>query len=96
MAFEEFTTALGIRWILLYDGFADSNLGVPRSQGGRTILMNNAAITMTSKRHTTTDDSTLAAELTEAHFLACEIEGLRVLMDEIGLKQARQAVCDYY
>jgi hypothetical protein len=69
------------------EGFADSNLGVPRSQGGRTILMNNAAITMTSKRHTTTDDSTMAAELTEAHLLACEIKGFRVLMDEVGLKQ---------
>ena len=42
---------------------------------------------MTSKRHTTTDDSTMAAELTEAHLLACEIEGFRVLMDEVGLKQ---------
>ena len=49
--------------------------------------MNKAAITCTSKRHTTTDDSTMAAELTEAHLLACEIEGFRVLMEEIGLKQ---------
>jgi hypothetical protein len=60
------------------EGFADSNLGVPRSQGSRSIRMNNAAITMTSKRHTTTDDSTM---------LVCEIEGFRVLMDEVGLKQ---------
>jgi hypothetical protein len=42
---------------------------------------------MTSKRHTTTDDSTTAAELTEAHHLACEIEGFRTLMDEVGLRQ---------
>jgi hypothetical protein len=69
------------------EGFADSNLGVPRSQGCRSIQMNMAAIMMTSKRHTTTDDSTMAAELTEAHMLACEIEGFRVLMDEVGLKQ---------
>jgi hypothetical protein len=69
------------------EGFADSSLGVPRSQGCRAIQMNKAAITMTSKRHTTTDDSTMAAELTEAHLLACEIEGFRVLMDEVGLKQ---------
>ena len=70
------------------EGYADSNLGVPRSQGCRLIIMNLAAITLTSKRHTTTDDSTMAAELTEAHLLACEIEGFRVLMDEVGLKQS--------
>jgi hypothetical protein len=69
------------------EGFADSNLGVHRSQGSRSIVMNRAAITSTSKRHTTTDDSTMAAELTEAHLLACEIEGFRVLMEEVGLKQ---------
>jgi hypothetical protein len=50
-------------------------------------MLNKAAITCTSKRHTTTDDSTMVAELTEAHLLACEIEGFRVLMGEVGLKQ---------
>ena len=42
---------------------------------------------MTSQRHTTTDDSTTASELTEAHQLACEIEGFRGLMNEVGLRQ---------
>jgi hypothetical protein len=42
---------------------------------------------MTSKRHSTTDDSTTAAELTEAYLLACEIEGFRTLMSEVGLRQ---------
>ena len=55
------------------EGFADASLSVPRSQGSRSILMNRAAITMTSKRHSTTDDSTTAAELTESYLLACEI-----------------------
>ena len=68
-------------------GFADSSLSVPRSQGCRAIIMNRAAVTMTSKRHSTTDDSTLAAELTEAYLLACEIEGFRNLMAEVGLEQ---------
>jgi hypothetical protein len=49
--------------------------------------MNRAAITMTSQRHSTTDDSTTAAELTEAHLLACEIDGFRSLMGEVGLRQ---------
>ena len=69
------------------EGFADASLSVPRSQGGRSIRMNCAAITMTSKRHSTTDDSTTAAELTEAYLLACEIEGFRNLMSEVGLRQ---------
>jgi hypothetical protein len=69
------------------EGFADASLSVPRSQGGRSIVMNGAAITMTSKRHSTTDDSTTSAELTEAYLLSCEIEGFRSLMSEVGLQQ---------
>ena len=42
------------------EGFADSSLSLPRSQGCRCVIMNNAAISFTSKRHTTTDDSTAA------------------------------------
>ena len=51
------------------------------------ILMNGAVISFTSKRHSTTDDSTAAAELTEQHLCACDVEGLRNLMEEIGLEQ---------
>jgi hypothetical protein len=57
--------------------------------------MNRAAVTITSKRHSTTDDSTLAAELTEAYLLACEIEGFRNLMAEVGLKQKRPTILYY-
>ncbi len=49
--------------------------------------MNGAVISFTSKRHSTTDDSTAAAELTEQHLCACDVEGLRNLMKEIGLEQ---------
>ncbi len=48
--------------------------------------MNGAAISFTSKRHTTTDDSTTAAELTEAYLAACDIEGFRNILTEIGLR----------
>jgi hypothetical protein len=51
------------------------------------IIMNGAVISFTSKRHSTTDDSTAAAELTEQHLCACDVEGLRNLMKEIGLEQ---------
>jgi hypothetical protein len=67
--------------------YADSSLSLPRSQGCRLVLMNGGVISFTSKRHTTTDDSTAAAELTEQHLCACDVEGLRNLMKEIGLEQ---------
>jgi hypothetical protein len=73
-------------------GYADSSFSVPRSQGCRTVLMNGAAISLTSKRHTTTDDSTTAAELTECHLCACDIVGFRELNSEIGLKQSSPTV----
>ena len=68
-------------------GFADSSLTIPRSQGCRSVVMNSAAISLTSKKHTTTDDSTTAAELTELHLCACDVVGFRELMKEIGLEQ---------
>jgi hypothetical protein len=67
--------------------YADSSLSIPRSQGCRMVIMNGAVISFTSKRHSTTDDSTAAAELTEQHLCACDVEGLRSLMKEIGLEQ---------
>ncbi len=65
----------------LMEGFADASLTVPRSQGVRTIVMNEAAITMTSKRHATKDDSTTAAELTEAYLLEAILEKVRKVFD---------------
>ena len=54
--------------------------------------MNGAAISFTSKRHTTTDDSTTAAELTEAYLASCDVEGFRNLNEEIGLKDKEPTV----
>ena len=73
-------------------GFADSSLTIPRSQGCRSVVMNDAAISLTSKKHTTTDDSTTAAELTELHLCACDVLGFWELMKEIGLEQRRPTV----
>jgi hypothetical protein len=66
---------------------ADSGFSVPRSQGCRLVMMNGAAISLASKRHTTTDDSTTAAELTEMFNCSCDVLGFRNLMDEVGLHQ---------
>ena len=60
-------------------GFADASFTLPRSQGCRHVMMNKAAISLTSKRHTTTDESTTASEITEAYLLACDVEGFRNL-----------------
>jgi hypothetical protein len=73
-------------------GFDDANFELPRSQGCRHVMMNNAAISFTSKRHTTTDESTTASEITEAYLLACDVEGFRTLNEEIGLKQTEPTV----
>jgi hypothetical protein len=72
--------------------YADSSLSIPRSQGCRMVMMNGAIISFTSKRHSTTDDSTAAAELTEQHLCACDVEGLRNLMQEIGLVQKEPTI----
>ncbi len=56
------------------------------------LIMNGAIISFTSKRHTTTDDSTAAAELTEQHLCACDVEGLRNLIQEIGLDQKEPTI----
>jgi hypothetical protein len=67
-------------------GFADAAFSLPRSQGCRHVMMNKAAISLTSKRHTSTDESTTASEITEAYLLACDVEG------EIGLKKMEPTV----
>ncbi len=71
----------------ILEGFADSSLSLPRSQRCRCVVMNNAAVSFTSKRHTTTDDSTAAAELTEQYLCACDVEGYRNSMQVMGLLQ---------
>ena len=55
-------------------------------------MLNGAAISLSSKRHTTTDDSTTAAELTEMYLCSCDVEGLRSLMAEVGLHQERPTI----
>ena len=51
------------------------------------VMMNGAAISMTSARHSTTDTSTMAAEITESFLASVDIVALRNLMAEVGLFQ---------
>jgi hypothetical protein len=83
----KYGTSINKDKVNVIEGYADSSLSLPRSQGCRCVMMNGAAISLTSKRHTTTDDSTAAAELTECYLCACDVEGYRNLMAELGLAQ---------
>jgi hypothetical protein len=76
---------------ILY-AYADSSFEAPRSHGCSLTMMNGAAVAMRSKKHTTTDDSTMAAEITEAFYTSCDIAGLRNLMSEVGLHQLEPTV----
>jgi hypothetical protein len=72
--------------------YADASFNIPRSQGCWIVIMNGAAISFSSKSHTTTDNSTtgselISLELTEAYLCSCDdVEGFRNIYAEIGLK----------
>ena len=50
-------------------------------------MLNCMPVTVNSGRHTTTDDSTMKAELTEAFLASTDVIALRNLMAEVGLFQ---------
>jgi hypothetical protein len=72
--------------------YADASYNVPRSQGCRITMMNGAAISLSSARHTTTDTSTTGAELTEAFLASTDIVAFRNLMAEVGLFQQQATI----
>ena len=55
-------------------------------------MMNGCVISCTSKRHTTTDTSTVEAEATEFFLCTRDVERLRNLMAEVGLFQQEPTV----
>ena len=76
---------------ILY-GYADSNFATPRSTGCSITMLNGCPIAIRVKKHTTTDDSTMKAEITEAFHASSDIVALRNLMAEIGLYQEEPTV----
>ena len=64
--------------------YADSAFTAPKSQGCRLVMMNGAAISLSSQRHSTVDTSTTGAELTEAFLASNDIAGFRNLLSELG------------
>ena len=67
--------------------YADSNFEIPRSRGCSLTMMNGGPVAYRTGRHTTTDDSTMKAEITECYHASCDVVALRNLMAEVGLFQ---------
>jgi hypothetical protein len=67
--------------------YADSSFEVPRSRGCSLTMMNGGPVAIRTARHTTTDDSTMKAEITECYHASCDVVALRNLMAEVGLFQ---------
>ena len=87
-----FSTGLDAHGVNKLYAYADSNFAAPRSQGCRLTMMNGCWISMTSKRHTTTDTSTCEAEATEMFLCTRDVERLRNLMAEVGLFQQEPTI----
>lgn len=67
--------------------YADASLKVPRPHGCRIVMMNGAAISLRSKKHTITSPSSCAAEVVELFNASTDVKGLRNLMAEMGMCQ---------
>jgi hypothetical protein len=67
--------------------YGDANLRLPRPQGCRIGMINGAAVSMTSKKHTRTSPATSSAELKTAFDTSTDMLGLRNLLSELGNAQ---------
>ena len=66
---------------------ADSAHSLPRSQGSHLVIMNGAAISCESKRHTVTGASTCHDELIQFSKATKKVVGFRNLGDEMGMAE---------
>ena len=72
--------------------YADASLKVPRPHGCRIVLMNGAALSLRSKKHTITSPSSCAAEVVELFNCSTDVKGLRNLVAELGMCQQSPTV----
>jgi len=72
--------------------YADSSHSVPRSQGCTIVMMNGAAVSMTSKKHTVTAASTCHDELIEFSTACNKVSGMRNMMSEVGMHENEPTV----
>jgi len=76
---------------ILYS-YGDANLRLPRPQGCRIGMMNSAAVSMTSKKHTRTSPATSSAEMKTAFDTSTDMLGLRNLLSELGNPQIKPTI----
>jgi hypothetical protein len=79
----------GLNTIYNYADYAHS---LPRSQGCNVTMMNGAAISLSSKKHTLTASSSCHDELIEFWKAANKVAGIRNIMSEMGMHQERPTV----
>ena len=65
--------------------YADASHSVPRNQGCTVIMMNDAAVSMSSKKHTVTAASTCHGELIEFSTACNKVSGMRNIISKIGM-----------
>ena len=72
--------------------YADASLKIPRPHGCRITMMNGAAISLESKKHTVTAPSSCHAEVRELYHCGVRVKGIRNLLSEMGMHQQRPTV----
>jgi hypothetical protein len=72
--------------------YADSGHSSPRSQGCSVVMMNGAAVAMSTKKHTITAASTCHDELIEFSIACNKVAGFRNLSSEMGMHQVSPTV----
>jgi hypothetical protein len=76
---------------ILYS-YGDANLRPPRPQGCRIGMMNAAAVSMTSKKHTRSSPATSNTEIKTAFDTSTDMLGLRNLLSELGTPQIKPTI----
>jgi hypothetical protein len=89
-----YSRALDKHGIQVLSAYADANFRRPpeRSGGCSIVMLNGAAIHLSSKQHTTIDTSTTAAELTEEYLCSNHVMGFRNMMSEMGFEVSNPTV----
>ena len=87
-----YSKGLDMHGINVLSNYADSAHSLPRSYGSNTCMMNGAAISFSSKRHTLTGCGTYHDEIIEFSIAANKVVGYRNMMEEMHLSQDRPTV----
>jgi hypothetical protein len=87
-----YSKGLDMHGINVLSNYADSAHSLPRSYGSNTCMMNGAAVSFSSKRHTLNGCGTYHDEIIEFSIAANKVAGYRNMMEEMHLSQDRPTV----